>query len=453
MTLNAGRCPTVAQVERMLRTNLPSALLFASAMLTGFVAASGVSTPPGSLEAQAPSAVASAGPLAPPLPAPPEEVAEPAPQPRIVREGRIGSGGTLASALAALAVGPAAVDLIAREMAPVFDFRYAHADDRFRIEQAADGSVLAFRYERSPFERYGLERTEGGWAASRHEPRFERRQSRLAGLVSTSLYEAIEALGERAELANDFASIFAWDVDFARGVQPGDAFSLVYERLYIAGEAGEDEVYVRPGRILAARYTNGSGEYRAVYFQRDERRGGYYRPDGSSVERQFLRAPLKYSRISSVFSLSRMHPILKIRRPHEGIDYAAPTGTPVWNVADGEVIFRGRAGGYGKLVKVRHNNGYVSYYGHLSRFDDAIRVGTRVAQKQVLGYVGATGLATGPHLDFRIRKNDRFVNPAKLSPPAGDPITPESRPAFAATRDELLAALDPPTLVVVSEAL
>ena len=148
-----------------------------------------------------------------------------------------------------------------------------------------------------------------------------------------------------------------------------------------------------------------------------------------------------------------MHPILKVRRPHPGIDYAAPTGTPVWAVADGEVVHRGNAGGYGKLVKVRHRNGYVSYYGHLSRYAKDAGPGARVSQKQVIGYVGSTGMSTGPHLDFRIKKDGRFVNPNTLRTPAGDPISTDLEPKFASLRDELLAELDPPTLVVVSEAL
>ncbi len=459
MTPDAGFRPTIAERERTLQTILPSLLLFASAVMAGFVAVRGPAAPaepplPAVSSAPAgPLSPAAGRPLTPPLrlaalPAPPPE-----PPARVVTRGRIGQGGTLATAFAEVGLGASTVHLVATEMAPVFNFRYARAGDRFRLERSPEGELLAFHYQRTPLERYSLERDGDGYRAARHEPKFERRRTRLAGIVSSSLYQAVEALGERTELANDFANIFAWDVDFARGVQPGDAFSIVYERLFLPGAAGEQDEYVRPGRILAARYTSRGDEYRAVYFQNDERRGGYYRPDGSSVERQFLRAPLQYTRISSAFSLSRMHPILKIRRPHEGIDYAAPRGTPVWAVADGEVIFRGRAGGYGNLVKVRHNNGYVSYYGHLSRFDGAARVGARVAQKQVVGYVGATGLATGPHLDFRIRQGNRFLNPHKLSTPAGDPIAPESRPEFTAVRDELLAALDPPTLVVVSEAL
>jgi murein DD-endopeptidase MepM/ murein hydrolase activator NlpD len=169
---------------------------------------------------------------------------------------------------------------------------------------------------------------------------------------------------------------------------------------------------VRPGRILAARFQNQEGDYTAVYFETPDGRGGYYRPDGSSVEGQFLMAPLRHARITSSYSSARRHPILKITRPHRGIDYAASIGTPVMSVADGVVVQRSWTGGNGNLVQIRHANGYVSSYAHLSRYADGLRVGDRVEQKQVIGFVGQTGLATGPHVCFRIQKNGKYVDPS-----------------------------------------
>ena len=174
---------------------------------------------------------------------------------------------------------------------------------------------------------------------------------------------------------------------------------------------------------------------------------------GPSVQGQFLKAPLHYTRISSRFSSARRHPILKVTRPHHGIDYAAPSGTPLWTVADGEVIYRGWAGGFGNLVKVRHDNGYVSYYAHLSRFAPGLRVGAQVHQKQLIGYVGKSGLATGPHVCFRIAKNGRYVNPARLRTPAGDPIPEALMPLFGGSRDLLLAELNGASLAATQEAL
>ena len=170
------------------------------------------------------------------------------------------------------------------------------------------------------------------------------------------------------------------------------------------------------------------------------------------MRRTFLRAPVKYSRISSRYSKSRLHPILNVRRPHEGIDYAAPTGTPIWAVAEGEVIFKGWSGGFGRLIKIRHNNGYVSYYGHLSRYAGNLKVGSRVEQQQVVGYVGSTGLATGPHLDYRLKVDGRFVDPLKVRFPHGAPVPNEELDRFAALRDELLAELSNVSPPLVLEA-
>jgi murein DD-endopeptidase MepM/ murein hydrolase activator NlpD len=279
-----------------------------------------------------------------------------------------------------------------------------------------------------------------------------RRSARIAGVVSSTLYEAVRSLGESPQLASDIAELFAWDVDFSRRAQTGDQFAVLYERLYKRGPDGAASSYVGPGRILAARYEGQVGRHSAVYFETDAARGGYFRPDGSAIERQFLLAPLKYTRVSSRFSAARYHPILKVSRPHHGIDYAAASGTPIVAVADGRVIFRGRAGGYGNLVKVRHHNGYVSYYAHMSRFADGLAVGAAVHQKQVLGYVGSTGLSTGPHVCFRVAKDGRFVDPVSLRTPGGTPVPPSRLGEFVMARDALLEQLDGGARIVTEEA-
>jgi murein DD-endopeptidase MepM/ murein hydrolase activator NlpD len=374
---------------------------------------------------------------------------EKAPLVLIITEGEIAQGQTLASSLGWNRISPATVHLIATEMRPVFDFRYARPGDSYRLTQDEDGKVVRFSYSRSPLDHYTMQREGGGYIAARHQPELVRRRARVAGVVATTLYQAVEALGEEVELAHGFAEIFAWDVDFSRSVQPGDEFSILYERLFLVGDDGA-ESYVRPGRILAARYTNSLHEHRALYFEHAEGKGGYYRPDGSSVKRQLLRAPLNYRRISSRFSRSRLHPILRVRRPHLGIDYAAAWGTPVWVVADGTVISRGYSSGLGHLVKVRHANGYVSYYGHLSRYPRGLKVGQRVQQKEVIGYVGSTGISTGPHLHYQLMKNGRSVDPAAVRTPAGEPIPAGAQERFAQLRDELLRGLTPTPLVVVT---
>lgn len=373
-----------------------------------------------------------------------------APRLRITR-GELAAGDTLAGSLRRQGIAPDAVHVISRELSPLFNFRRAQPGHRYRVTRDAEGALVAFRYRTSAVESYVVRRDRDGWAAAKEEVELRPQVARIAGLVTSSLHDAVVALGERGQLANDFAEIFAWDVDFSRSVRSGDEFAILYERLYRSDE-DEGEVYVRPGRILAARYKGAVGEYSAVYFELEEGRGGYYQPDGSSVERQFLLAPLRYSRISSRFSSARRHPILKITRPHHGIDYAAPEGSPLWAVADGRVIYRGWAGGFGNLVKIRHNNGYVSYYAHLSRFAKGLAVGRTVQQKQVIGYVGKTGLATGPHVCFRIAKGGRYVDPRRLQTPAGDPVPPDLLASFHVTRDVLLAELDAGPLVAAEEA-
>jgi murein DD-endopeptidase MepM/ murein hydrolase activator NlpD len=403
--------------------------------------------------ARGPAAAADAA-LAPSLPEPaPPPRAEPPPEPeppppaaRDVTSGILKSGSTLATSLRAHGVSAQAIDLIARSMSRHFDFRNARPGHSYRLSRDEAGELVDFRYRTSETSSYVMSRDGDDWQVRREEAAMVPRTVRLAGVVSTTLYGAIVALGESGQLASDFADVFAWDIDFQRSVQPGDAFRIVYERLYRT-ESDGSEVYVRPGRILAASYEGTAGHHQAVYFEPSEGRGGYYRPDGSSVERSFLMAPLRHARVSSSYSQARRHPILKITRPHHGIDYAAPLGAPVWAVSDGEVIYRARAGGFGNLVKIKHSNGYVSYYAHLSRFAKGMRVGDRVEQKQVIGYVGQTGLATGPHVCFRVAKNGRYVNPARLRTPAGKPVPAELLPTFRNATALLLAELGGETRV------
>jgi murein DD-endopeptidase MepM/ murein hydrolase activator NlpD len=378
------------------------------------------------------------------------EAAPPPPPPVRVTKGVIGRGETLSSSLRQRGIGPEIAYLVTRELSSDFDFRRAQPGHAYRLVQDESGRVLEFRYRTSQVVSYRMSLDGDHYRVGREEAELRPQSARIAGVVTSSLFDAIKQLGESPQLAGDFADIFAWDVDFSHSVQPGDEFRILYERLYSNDDDG-DLIYVRPGRILAAHYTGAAGDHMALYFEEEEGRGGYYRPDGTSVERQFLVAPLRYARISSRFSAARRHPILRVTRPHHGIDYAAPSGTPVWAVADGKVIYRGRAGGFGNLVKIRHTRGYVSYYGHLSRFITNLQVGQTVRQKQLIGYVGQTGLATGPHVCFRIAHNGRYVDPTKLRTPAGDPVSPTGRYQFWVARDHLLAALDGEALVAASD--
>jgi murein DD-endopeptidase MepM/ murein hydrolase activator NlpD len=369
-------------------------------------------------------------------------------------KGEIRDGDTLGGSFVRAGAPRDAALRVARLMKVQFDFqRQARPGHFWELLLASDGRVEDFRYWTSGLEGYRLRFDADGLPEVVHENvQLAPRVTRLEGTVQTTLYDAVERLGEDPQLARDFAEIFAWDLDFSRSVRPGDRFAMLYERLYRVEEDGT-ETYLHPGLVLAAEYAGDAGEHTAVYFETEEGRGGYYRPDGTSVRGQFLKAPLRFVKISSSYSSARLHPILKIKRPHHGIDYAAPTGEPVWSVADGKIIYRGWAGGFGNLVKVRHSNGYVSYYAHLSRFARGLRVGSRVQQKQVIGYVGKTGLATGPHVCFRVAQDGRFVNPTAIKLPSGQPIPDEVRTVFDDTRDLLLAELEAGTLLAKREPL
>ncbi len=369
----------------------------------------------------------------------------------VVTRGKLGRGQSLGRALREHGIKPSIIHVIDREMRPVFDFRHSRPGDRYRLAQDADGNLVDFVYTNKPESAYHLSWNGEGYVVSEEPSELQAEAATISGSIDSSLYKAIRGLGERTALANDFADLFAWDIDFSRNVQPGDRFSILYERLYRTTADGERE-YVRPGRILAAQYSGEVGDHSVVLFEQDGRER-YFRPDGSSIERAFLAAPLKFSRISSRFNKARAHPILKITRPHNGIDYAAASGTPIWTVADGTVIFRGKAGASGNLVKIRHLNGYVSYYAHLSRFADGLKVGQRVSQKEVIGFVGSTGLSTGPHVCFRVQKHGVYVDPQQIASPAGAPITEDVWPEFRQQRDLMLTDLGGGPLAAADEAL
>ena len=259
------------------------------------------------------------------------------------------------------------------------------------------------------------------------------------GTIEDNLYNSALANHIDPALILELADIFAWDINFFTDIRPGDHYRFIYEKIYIDGK------FVRNGRILAAEFINQGRRYEAFFFQTEDGHADYYDENGKSLRKAFLKAPLRYKRISSYFSYHRRHPILGIVRPHLGIDYAAPIGTPVEAVADGRIVYIGWRGGYGKFIKIQHNHIYASTYGHLSRFAKGLRRGSWVKQGQVIGYVGMTGLATGPHLDFRFIKNGRFINYLKFKSPSGRPLSRKYLPLFKNQVAKLKEILNHPT--------
>jgi murein DD-endopeptidase MepM/ murein hydrolase activator NlpD len=341
---------------------------------------------------------------------------------------------------AALLAAATALDARRLRAGTVLQFR------RLRSDPAADRLTLRPSLER----RVSLARRDSAWIESVETIPWRVTRLRVSGRIGSSLYEAVDAAvpdsllppAERVALAWAIADVYDWVVDFTRDVRPGDRYDVVLDRL----ESPEGER--RFGRIWAARVDAARVPNYAFYFEGGAD-PGFYDADGRSLRRAFLRTPLQFRRVSSRFG-GRFHPILKQWRSHAGIDYSAASGTPVRATADGSVARAGRDGGYGNLVELRHVNGIRTRYGHLSRFGPGIAPGARVRQGQTIGYVGSTGLSTGPHLHYEFLVNGRPTNPRRQDAGSGRPVPDVQRSAFAAERARLLAQLEPPPLPVAS---
>jgi murein DD-endopeptidase MepM/ murein hydrolase activator NlpD len=338
------------------------------------------------------------------------------------------------------------VTALADAVATLVDPRRLRAGQPYRLERRFDGRVRAFLYEVDA-ERMLLITRQSETA----EPRFhasvvpipKRIEVVTVGAAITretpSLVQALEEAGERVDLSLALADVFSGEIDFNNDLQPGDTFRLIVER-----GVREDGTFAGYGPVLAAEFANDDRRLRAVRFAVDEGKPAYYDESGRSLKRFFLKSPLKFEpRVTSSFSRGRRHPILNYTRRHSGVDYAAPTGAPVVAVASGVVVSAGWAGGGGRAVRVRHASGYESEYLHLSSIAAGIRAGARIGQGELVGRVGSTGLATGPHLHYGLRRNGVYVNPVREhhNMPPGDPVPDVRMTAFGAERDRLFGVL------------
>ena len=316
------------------------------------------------------------------------------------------------------------------------DLRKLKPRDTLAITWDLHGDPVRIAYDASPWLGFAaIARDEGGWRVERLETRPDVRDVVVSGEVTRSLFQAVEDVGEQAQLVLDLVEIFSSDFDFTADTRTGDRFRLVVEKRY-AGEA-----FVDYGRILAAQYATDGGILTGVSFEpRGAARPGYYGLDGRSLKKSFLKSPLEFTRITSGFTYARPHPILGGTRPHLAIDYGAPVGTPVRAVADALVTGSGWAGGNGIQVRLQHRAGYETMYNNLSRA--AVTPGARVKQRQVIGYVGSTGLSTGPHLDYRVAKNGVFVNPLGEKFVPGEPVGAADRARFNQHARELVKRLE-----------
>jgi murein DD-endopeptidase MepM/ murein hydrolase activator NlpD len=319
-----------------------------------------------------------------------------------------------------------------------FNLRQLRAGNKLTIGRSVVGELRAIDYKIDADRMLHIVPATAGFSAEVQEIPSKVEVSAVSGELQDSLFNAVEQGGESAEVAMRLAQIFAYDLDFYTDPRRGDTFRIVIEKKKYAN--GETAGY---GKILAAEYDNGSKKYQALLFHDDLGNPAYYTADGKSLQKAFLRSPLKFAApVTSHFSKARFHPILKTYRPHLGTDYGAPTGTPVQTIGSGRVEFAGRQGGDGNMVKIAHSQGYETMYLHLSRI--FVRLGEHVEMGKIIGLVGMTGLATGPHLDFRISQKGQFLNFERLALPSSEPVGKRFWQQFASLREQWLPVLQDP---------
>jgi murein DD-endopeptidase MepM/ murein hydrolase activator NlpD len=327
-----------------------------------------------------------------------------------------------------------------------FNLRQVRAGNTITVGRSVEGTLREIDYKIDPERVLRIVPQDNGFSAQIREIPSKTEVVAVTGRIEDSLFNAVESAGESAELAMRLAQVFGYDLDFYTDPRKGDKFCIVLEKKKYSN--GQVAGY---GKILAAEYDYGGKKYQALLFHDPAGQPGYYAADGKSLQKAFLRSPLKFGApVTSHFSGSRFHPILKIYRPHMGTDYGAPIGTPVQTIGTGRVIFAGRKGGEGNLVHIAHFNGYETMYLHLSRM--FVRAGEHVEIGKTIGLVGSTGLSTGPHLDFRILQKGQYKNFEKLGLPPSDPVSKKNQPEFASVREKWLPVLNHPDVLQANTA-
>ena len=352
------------------------------------------------------------------------------------------SGETLGGILGRRGISAVKVDRLDKASAEVFPLRQIRAGNAYttfmRTEQDSSGSREILDY--MVYHRNAIDYVVFGFVGDTVSVTLGQRpvdivRQRRAATITSSLWGAIMEQELPYALAAEFEDIYQWTVDFF-GIQEGDSFAVLYDEKFV------DSTSVGIGRIWGAEFKHGGKTYYAIPFAQDEGKLRYWESTGESLRKQLLKAPLKYTRISSKFSNARLHPVYKVYRPHHGVDYAAPMGTPVHSVADGVVTFCGWGGGGGNTIKIKHPGNLMTGYLHLQKFAKGIKVGTHVSQGELIGYVGSTGTSTGPHLDYRIWKNGTAIDPLKIPQEPAEPIRAENKAEFEAIRDRVIAELE-----------
>ena len=352
--------------------------------------------------------------------------------------GQVSAGESFYDLMKKVGVGDAEILHLSKVSRPVYRLRKIQAGRDYRIIITPENKLKKFEYDIDDRKMLVLLDSPEGWDANIVPIEYEIKEGIVHGLIDDSLYVSLVRACESPGLAVGLSDIYEWDIDFALDIRKNDRFGILYEQLW------RNDQYIGPGRILAARFVNQGKVFNAIYFQKGNDQGDYFNEEGVSLQKQFLKSPLRYKYISSYYSRNRMHPILKIRRPHLGIDYAAPRGTPVRAAADGRIVYVGRKGGMGKMIKIRHNGPYSTAYGHLSRYKKSLKKGKFVKQGEIIAYVGSTGISTGPHLHYSFYKKGKLVNPMRIKNPKAKRVPSSEYSDYRFKVDRYLERLDPP---------
>lgn len=360
------------------------------------------------------------------------------------QEETVRSGDTLSHIFKRLGLNSRNVYEVMQGQGPVKELTNIHPGQSIRYA-VEDQKLVALELIISQIESLKVERNGDGFVAEKHKKQLQPFTSYAEGRIDSSLFLAAQKAGLSEQLTMELANIFGWDVDFVLDIRQGDSFRLIYQELHLDGEK------VKDGDILAAQFTNQGETFTAIRYESENGGASYFTPDGDSMRKAFLRSPISFARISSHFNLSRKHPVLHTIRAHKGTDYAASRGTPIKATGDGKIVFAGRKGGYGKVVILQHGQRYKTLYAHMNNYARGIRSGARVRQGQIIGYVGSTGLATGPHLHYEFYLNGAVRNPVTVKLPHAEPIAKEHKAAFTTLAQEMVGQLSTYAAAMESE--
>ncbi len=351
-------------------------------------------------------------------------------------EQKVASGDSLALIFSRLGLSARLLHQITHSSKEAAELTNIKPGESVRIRMGSDGRLQELIYQSDAIHTMHITPDGDSFKTDNQVKQVEKRVGYVSDSITSSFYLSAQKAGLSDALIMDLATIFGWDIDFALEIREGDRFTVVYEEEFLDGSRFGN------GKIIAAEFINRGKAYRAIRYEKDDGDFDYYSPDGKSMRKAFLRAPVDFRRISSHFAKERWHPVLGKKRPHQGVDYAAAIGTPIKAAGDGKVIFRGVKGGYGRAIIIKHGSQYSTLYGHMSKFNGSVHNGSKVKQGQIIGYVGQSGLATGPHLHYEFRINGVHKNPLTVKLPASKPLEAKYMSDFQKKSRRLTTTLD-----------